>query len=145
MLFSTFPRGLPGIGLLLLRAVVGVTIVVHGCRAIAGGPSSIPAQMIAALSIVAGVAVIIGLATPLAAALIGLGTAGVALGWIPWCTLDPVGGGVSTIFLVSMSAAIVMLGPGTVSIDARRHGRREIVIPPEAPADRTTEGVDFDG
>ena len=35
-----------------------------------------------------------------------------------------------TLFAVIMSAAIVLLGPGAVSLDARLFGRREIIIPP---------------
>jgi uncharacterized membrane protein YphA (DoxX/SURF4 family) len=128
-LFSTFPRGWPGLGLLLLRMVVGATTVAEGARAIGIGNPSIATGGTAALAIGAGLAVTAGFLTPFAAASLGVGTIGVALGWIPWN--DPVGipAHVSTIFVVSMCVAIALLGPGALSVDARRRGRREIVIP----------------
>jgi hypothetical protein len=33
------------------------------------------------------------------------------------------------LFLVAVAAALVLLGPGALSIDARLFGRREIVVP----------------
>jgi uncharacterized membrane protein YphA (DoxX/SURF4 family) len=74
---------------------------------------------------------IIGFATTAAAAVLSLGTIGVAYGWIPWSPLDPVDFSVTTVFLVSMCVAIALMGPGSVSVDARLRGRREIVIPPD--------------
>ena len=128
-LFSTFPRGWPGLGLLLLRVVVGVTVVVHGVRAINRAIPSMAAWGTPALAIGSGIAVTAGCFTSITAVLLIMGTIGVAFGWIPWSATDPLDPGVSTIFVVSMCAAIALLGPGALSVDARLGGRREIVIP----------------
>ena len=133
MLFSTFPRGWPGLGLLLLRAVIGGVVVAHGARAISAGSSSISALLTAALAIGAGGAVAAGFSTALASTLLSLGTIGVAFKWIPGSDRNGITPGVSTIFAVSMCIAIALLGPGALSIDARRRGRREIVIPRSRP------------
>lgn len=128
-LLSTFPRGWPGVGLLLLRVVVGVATVVHGCRAIGNAMPSLPAVVTAALAIGAGVAIAVGLFTPVAAMALGLGTMGAAFGWVPWNGTAQLEPGVSTIFVTSMCVAIALLGPGALSLDARLGGRREIAIP----------------
>ena len=111
-LFSSFPRGRPGMGLLLLRAAVGVSLVVHGGAGLAGVPGL--------LALLAGAAILIGFLTPLAALLAGF----VVIG-----NPDVLGGGPATIFLIVMAAAVFLLGPGAWSLDARLFGRREIVIP----------------
>ena len=135
-LFSTFPRGWPGLGLLLLRMVVGVTMVMQGSRAISTGNPSLATGGTAALAIGAGVAVTTGFLTPFAAASLGMGTIGVALGWIPWTDRPPLDPGVPMIFVASIGAAIALLGPGALSVDARRRGHREIVISRGVPNKR---------
>jgi uncharacterized membrane protein YphA (DoxX/SURF4 family) len=126
--FTNFPRGWPGLGLLLLRLVVGVTVAVQGWRAIESASHSAQTWGTAGLAITLGIAVVAGFLTPAAAALLGIGTIGVAFGRIPWSDMDPLDREMSMIF-VSICAAIGLLGPGALSIDARLRGRREIVIP----------------
>ena len=48
------------------------------------------------------------------------------------------------IFAGIMAAAIVFLGPGAFSVDARLFGRREIIIPPPlgAPNDSFSEAAE---
>ncbi len=121
MAISTFPRGWPGLGLLLLRVVVGVTAVMHGW--------TMPEWGTAALAIGAGVAVTVGCFTSVTAGLLGLAAMAGAFGWIPWGHMEPIEPKVSMIFVVSTSVAIALLGPGVFSVDARLRGRREIVIP----------------
>ena len=118
---STFPRRWPGLGLLLLRVVVGATAIVHGW--------TMPSWGAATFAIGAGVAVTVGLFTSATAGLMGLATGAIALGWIPWGGTEPLVPVVSAVFVVSMSVAIALLGPGAFSIDARLRGHREIVIP----------------
>ena len=111
-------------GLLLLRAAVGVSLIVHGRACLAGeeqGRWALVAGLLAGLlAIMAGAAILIGFLTPLAALLAGFVTIG---------NPDVLGGGPATIFLIVMAAAVFLLGPGAWSLDARLFGRREIVIP----------------
>jgi uncharacterized membrane protein YphA (DoxX/SURF4 family) len=116
------------LGLLLLRVVVGATVVVHGWTAIHDVPPSMSAWAATVVAIGLGVAVTVGFITDVAAVLLSIGTIGVVCGWNPWSGADPAER-ISTVFVVSMCVAVALLGPGALSVDARLRGRREIVIP----------------
>lgn len=82
------------------------------------------------VAIATGVLLLVGFLTPVAGALVGLGTLGIALAWFPAATPNLFDAKLPVVFAVIISAAIVFLGPGAFSIDARLFGRREIIIPP---------------
>jgi len=128
-LFSSFPRGWPGLGMLLLRAAVGVSLVVHGGACLAGADHGRWAWTVGLLAMATGAALLIGFPTPLAALLAELISIGIALSWLPPSVPDVFGGAPATIFMIVMAAAVFFLGPGAYSLDARWFGRREIVIP----------------
>jgi len=130
-LFSTFPRGWPGVGLLLLRAVVGVTVTLQGSYYLANGDSpAVLTVILALLMIVAGVSLVVGLLTPVAGVVTGLSAASVTLGWCHPPTPNLFDAKLSTVLVVVVAASVVLLGPGSISLDARIFGRREIIIPP---------------
>ena len=73
-----------------------------------------------------GLLLLLGVLTSAAAMLATLISLSVALGLSP----PSVAGSISaSLFATAISIALSCLGPGAFSVDARRYGRREIVIP----------------
>jgi hypothetical protein len=115
-LYSTFPCGLPGVGLLLLRAVTAIPLI-H-----ASVLTALPTPLILEVVIAGGaILVLIGLWTPIAGALIAIAELGLAFlhPAEPWRHAQ----------FAAMGAALAMLGPGGCSLDARLFGRKRIQIP----------------
>lgn len=129
---------MPGFGLLLLRTAIGVISVWQGAGLIAnGGSGSLGSagwlgsggwlesgewlgRGAGLTAILAGAALIAGLLTPCAAALVAIG----AVLSAPFGLAQALTHG-----LVSIDAlSLILLGPGAYSIDARLFGRREIHI-----------------
>jgi uncharacterized membrane protein YphA (DoxX/SURF4 family) len=135
MLFlSRFPGGWPGVGLLLLRAAVGAVVAAQGAVCLVEGVNlKLGAWLISVSAVACGVSLLAGFLTPLASILAGLGAVSVALSWITAPDPNLFDDRLSIIFVVIMTVAIFLLGPGAFSLDARLFGRREIVIPPIAP------------
>jgi putative oxidoreductase len=118
-LFSIFPNGWPGRGLLVLRLAAGGILLTNGVAWLASGPQS-GAVTPAIIGIVAGLLMLIGLWTPLGCALAVISES--------WSLL--VGGIMpqTAILLLSTSVAVAMLGPGAWSIDALLFGRHRLEI-----------------
>lgn len=128
--FSGFPSGWAGAALLALRMMVGASAGFEALSVIAGTqPGANAAMTIGAVgAAIAGLAVMVGFMTPFACAFLCVE------GVIAMLAHPAVGGlrlfdstMVSLQFVV-MSAALIALGPGAVSVDARRFGRREVAI-----------------
>ncbi len=109
--FSSFPSGRPGIGLLLLRLGASVYLVQQSRLFFDG---SWPMFSIGLLAIACAALLAAGLLTPVAG----------ALGMLAVVFAD----GPSYAYLIVVAVAVVLLGPGAYSVDARLFGRREIVI-----------------
>ncbi len=119
-LFSTFPNGWPGFGLLLLRLGVGIVLISFGISGFfpaSGEPVALARDSIEAA---AGVFLILGLWTPVIGALIALDELWIALSLY---NSHP-DGHWTHVFLAVLSAGVAMLGPGAWSIDARLFGRK---------------------
>ena len=130
-LFSvSFADGRVGIGLLLLRVAVGLAAVVQGGICLADR-SRQPLLMwaIGLLAIACGISLLIGFLTPFACFVVNLGGICIMLSWFAEPVLRSFGNGLSLFFVVITSSALVLLGPGAFSFDARLFGRREIIIP----------------
>jgi hypothetical protein len=116
-LFSTFPCGLPGAGLVLVRGAVAIPLVYAGVLT-AASPSPVILEVVTAG---AAILLLIGLWTPLAGVLIAVAQFGLALSHPvnPW----------TFVHFGVLGAALAMLGPGGCSVDARLFGRKHIQIP----------------
>jgi uncharacterized membrane protein YphA (DoxX/SURF4 family) len=113
----------------VLRAAVGVILLVQaGSELRADADPSIEAWITGGLGVVAGVLLVPGFLTPIAA---GLAILHAAAQWIFASPLhaDSLESSAVAALLAALAAAIALLGPGAFSIDARLFGLREIIIP----------------
>ena len=84
---------------------------------------------LAAVMLTSGAFLLAGLMTPLVAAIVAAVGVGIALSVIPSPSQTVLDGYLGIVNLIVLSIAIVLLGPGAFSLDARMFGRREIPIP----------------
>ena len=129
-LFFAFPGGWPGAGLLLARAVIGLAILVQGAYYVLE-PDPTLAGLVAGLAAILGAGLLLlGFLTPLAGSFVAIGALGIWLSIIPGCTPTLFDSTAAAVFALTILGAVVTLGPGAFSVDARVFGRREIVFPP---------------
>jgi uncharacterized membrane protein YphA (DoxX/SURF4 family) len=128
-LFSTFPSAWPGIGLLLLRVLVGFSLIIQGVAYVQSPNHGLAMWGVAALAFIGGAFLLAGLMTPFVAGLVAIGGVGLALSWLPLPVQDLFNSSRALIDLIVLAIAISLLGPGAFSLDARMFGRREITIP----------------
>jgi uncharacterized membrane protein YphA (DoxX/SURF4 family) len=127
--FSTFPGSWPGAGLLLLRVVAGGAAGMQGAVYLSEfGGASAAALAAGVLTTAGGVLLVVGFLTPSAGVLAGLGTLFISASMGP-VSPPPSLDTVTASFVLADAAALVLLGPGAISMDARLFGRREILIP----------------
>jgi hypothetical protein len=112
----------------LLRVTVGVTAAIQGWLSVASTNADLLGAILAAALVVCGVALTIGIFTPVCSTLVGLGYALVVFTPFGETVLPRVDGGGAMLGLAA-AAALALLGPGAFSIDCRLFGRREIFIP----------------
>ena len=136
-LFSGFPAGVPGAGLLLLRLTLGVYLIAQGVRIAAplvntGTPPTILAALTALAMLVGGALGAVGILTPITQS---LSAAAGVMTLIDAMRTPPAVSGLEVPWPVALmttvvAVSLVLLGPGAYSIDASLFGRKEIWIPP---------------
>ena len=84
--------------------------------------------VVALLAFVSGIALIIGLMTPIASVLLAAGALFLTLDSGILGHLSLFESGMARLEFIVMSVALIFLGPGTLSLDARLYGRREIEV-----------------
>src|SRR6202035_2088421 len=78
-LFSAYPGGLPGIGLVLLRSVIGFTAAWQGGLGLATKDAGATVRISGGLAVLTGILLVTGFRTRLASFLIVLGIAFISL------------------------------------------------------------------
>ena len=125
-LFSTFPDGWPGFGLLLLRLGLSSHLIFIAISDLSAKSAELPAVAPNLIAAIGGMFLLAGLWTPAMGTLVSLDEVWIAFSvhspaqehtWIHIC-------------LAAMCASLAMLGPGAWSVDARLYGRRRF------PSDR---------
>jgi len=114
------------LGLLLLRATLGITAIVQGAIVLSEQSHPEQSRFIGISAIACGISILLGFLTPVISALLfSGGLIAVYFSYSDYTQIfvSPV------IYGIILSAAVVLLGPGAFSLDARLFGRREIFIP----------------
>jgi putative oxidoreductase len=119
-LFSTFPNGWPGAGLLLVRLCLGTALICVGVVALLSRAGDAITSGENLIAVAGGLLLLIGLWTPLAGGLAALEETAQALS--PYSTAREAVW--IHAFLAVLSVSVAMLGPGAWSIDARLFGRQ---------------------
>ena len=134
--FSMFAPGWPGVGLLVLRIALGIPLLVEGIALLADWRDAASLLIVVALiSAVAGITLLVGYSVGRGAIAGGVVVIAVHFSSIHGERLNLFSPRIACFLAMSIAIALIFLGPGAFSIDARRFGRREIVIPRRSTAD----------
>jgi uncharacterized membrane protein YphA (DoxX/SURF4 family) len=115
---------------MVLRAAVGITLFAQGVAYLVGWRElAFITWAVALLALASGVLLLVGYLTPIASVLAGSISIGSKFLWLQASSPNLFDSKLATALTASIAVAIVCLGPGAFSVDARLFGRREIIIP----------------
>lgn len=129
-MFSTFPDGIPGLGLLILRSALGGALALRAFACLHNRHDWNPAIVtVILLMVLSALVIIVGYRTRVAAVAAAVA---IVVGMIS-CAGGPglqiLDTRTTEVFAIVIAAAVACLGPGVFSLDSCLFGRREIVIP----------------
>jgi uncharacterized membrane protein YphA (DoxX/SURF4 family) len=129
-LFSAFPKGFPGGGLLLLRFVVALNAAAEGISILSSPDHETASSWcLGGLAVVMGGSILMGFLTPICCGLAAVANVIMNLVRLPSSQAPTLANSIPHLNLAIICVALVLVGPGAFSLDARLFGRREIVIP----------------
>jgi uncharacterized membrane protein YphA (DoxX/SURF4 family) len=117
-----------------LRIALGVPLLIEGAALLADWRTRL-LILIALMSVAAGVALLLGYSVGRGAVVGAVAVIAVHLSALHGECLNLFSSKIACFLAISIATALVFLGPGAYSNDARRFGRREIVIPPRSKPD----------
>src|SRR5258708_26718783 len=128
-MFSMFPDGSPGAGLLLLRTAGGAVLITQVADYLGDkNESGFLALVVVSVMCIVGLLLLIGFLTRMAAlvaAVIGVNS---VLAWFPKVNAAPLVTPTTALFFALIAIAVISLGPSPHSPHARLFARREIII-----------------
>jgi hypothetical protein len=125
--YKTFPHGLPGAGLLVLRIAMGAKLLIAAAAwTVEPQGLKLGAWLLALLAFGIGTSFVLGFLTQLMAGISALAGTAIYV-WHPALACSFLS--LTSFEAIGMALAIALLGPGAISLDAYFFGRRKIVIP----------------
>ena len=130
-LFSSYPDGMLGVGLLLFRLIIGVMTIVFAIRWIAGAGDRSPyVWVIGVVTAACGAMLVLGLMTLIAGVTASASILAITLSAAALSSLLESGSAVLNLVTAILALGLALTGPGAFSLEGRLYGRREIVVPP---------------
>jgi uncharacterized membrane protein YphA (DoxX/SURF4 family) len=115
--------------LLLLRWVLCAALLFQGGLYLDKAEALAPGWAVGLVALITGSMLLVGFFTPIAAVLAALCVVSARAFPVPASAPNLFGQRFSVILSVTVLVAVTLLGPGAFSVDARRFGRRKIIIP----------------
>jgi len=128
-IFSTFPAGWPGAGLLLLRVTVGALLILRAAACLSSEHETRFLMVVALLTAASGVLLVAGYLSRLAAIVAVAAGVSTMCSWLVAPNVAFYDTRTTAALATAIAAAVACLGPGAFSLDSRLFGPREIVIP----------------
>ena len=122
-LFSMFPNGWPGRGLLMLRIVNGGFVIHQGVLHLSASQHASAMLPVCIVSAAAGVLLMFGIWTPIVSSL--LAVLEIVM------MVEGTGRSEGAMLCAAIALAVAMLGPGVWSVDAAVFGRQRLEFPNE--------------
>jgi uncharacterized membrane protein YphA (DoxX/SURF4 family) len=133
-MFSTFPDGWPGAGILLLRAAAAFALIAQSIAYFVDSRElGLLSLTLAVIAAVLGALLLIGCLTRVVAVMAALLCLASMFAWFPNPRIGIFESRTTAAFAIVTTLALTCLGAGTFSVDARLFGRREVIIPKSSP------------